>query len=69
MPIMRGCASSTARMSMTSASPATSDHDISSRMSSAMKSAPDISSPGAAGTQDDACTMNRNGKSREASIA
>ena len=66
---MRGCVSSTARMSMTSASPATSGQDINSRISSALKSAPEISSPGAAGTQDEACTMKRSGRSRVAATA
>ena len=66
---MRGCASSTARMSMTSARPAISGQDSSSRISAAWKSAPAISSPGAAGTQDDACTMKRSGRPRLASTA
>ena len=66
---MRGCASSTARMSMTSARPAISGQDSSSRISAAWKSAPASSSPGAAGTHDGACTMKRSGRPRVASTA
>jgi hypothetical protein len=69
IPTMRGCASITARMSITSARPAISGHDRSSRISAAWKSAPETSRPGAAGTQDDACTMKRSGKPRAASMA
>ena len=69
MLVMRGSRSMTPRIFMTSATPEISGHDSNFAMASPSKSAPDISSPGAAGTQDGARTMTRSGKSRVASIA